>query len=60
MDKKRSGGFFKVTQLEINHLMSGEIGHFTIDQLLSFLDKTGRKVKLEVLANLEEPALILF
>ncbi len=49
--QKEAAVFFKVTQLEISHLMRGEISHFTIDKLLSFLDKTGRKVKLEVLAN---------
>jgi predicted XRE-type DNA-binding protein len=46
--QQEAATFFEETQPKISDLMNGEISRFTVDKLLSVLDKTGMKVKLEI------------
>lgn len=47
--QQEAAAFFQETQPKISNLMNGEISSFSVDKLLSILDKTGMKVKLEIL-----------
>jgi predicted XRE-type DNA-binding protein len=49
--QQEAATFFEETQPRISNLMNGEISRFSVDKLLSLLDKTGMKVKLEILTN---------
>ncbi|MDJ0586336.1 helix-turn-helix transcriptional regulator, partial [Microcystis sp. M49636_WE2] len=46
--QQEAATFFEETKPKISDLMNGEISRFTVDKLLSLLDKTGIKVKLEI------------
>jgi predicted XRE-type DNA-binding protein len=49
--QQEAATFFEEKQPSITDLMNGEISHFTVDKLLSLLDKTGIKVNLEILTK---------
>ncbi|MGK7944681.1 MAG: helix-turn-helix domain-containing protein [Microcystaceae cyanobacterium] len=49
--QQEAATFFNETQPIISNLINGEISRFSVDKLLSLLDKTGMKVKLEILIN---------
>ena len=49
--QQEAANFFEETQSIISNLMNGEISRFSVDKLLSLLDKTGMKVKLEILTK---------
>ena len=40
--------FFQETPFRINHLMTGEIDQFDIEQLITLLEKAGMETKVEV------------
>ncbi len=49
--QQEAANFFNETQTSISNLMNGDINCFSVDMLLILLDKTGMKVKVEILKN---------
>ncbi len=46
-----AGAFFSETPARIRELLSGEVGEFSIDQLVEMLARVGRRVRLEILPD---------